>query len=782
MQKAVIVRTIDESSGEFVEIQAITVAAEHCFGPDPLRLEELAKVNFVFAPNGSGKTTISKALSEQPSDPSDRQLWPVAPTDLAIRVFNEAYRESVLTEHVGGIFTMGAESKEVNDQIGALEAATRAREAERKKWQDDIGSEDNTQAESGFLGVIAQERDLARDAVFEAHKTAPETARQIIFKGFRGDATKFLNEAVARYRDEYDLPTELDWNQLETRASTLSGDKTHRGLLPTLAMTSLISTEEVAEIAQTATSGGQGDLAPLIHRLGHEDWVSQGREYVPESDGKCPFCQVESPPDLENKLAEYFASGFDSALQRATEIHSNVMKAAAQLEDEIEALETALEADVDVDSHPCSDAISNVKTAAKLVVSQVGEKCQHPTKSYAVTDVRTLTTKLAELVAAENREVREHNRIIGSRQAELDKTIDAGWSYFLSQPAARNAIRRFNGIRSQKEGAISALRLKMERSRNEDREAADVISGLRSSISNTSEVADRINKLLAAMGFRRFKITVADTVTGGYRVVREDGTTAVDTLSEGERSFLCFAYFWESLAGSAVSGGQAEDVVAVIDDPISSLDSDSLFIVAAYIREAAMATTKGDSNVRQVIVLTHNTQFHHEAAYTSTRHNSSERHYYRLVKQQAGYTCVVDDGNRSKIRGTYPLLWEAICDSARSQDESDLVLVGVVNIVRRIIEGYFKTIGNVQDYQRPNYLDPTDERIIAMFHIWASSGSHTIADDFDQTIDIGGTKQFLRLFQRYFVLVGHESHFQMMVHGCGGDDLLRQDGLFEGFC
>lgn len=49
--------------GEVVAVKTITVSANYCFGENPLRLSNLAKVNFIFAPNGSGKTTISNALA-----------------------------------------------------------------------------------------------------------------------------------------------------------------------------------------------------------------------------------------------------------------------------------------------------------------------------------------------------------------------------------------------------------------------------------------------------------------------------------------------------------------------------------------------------------------------------------------------------------------------------------------------------------------------------------------------------------------------------------------------
>lgn len=91
-------------------INKIQVPAPYCFGEHPLVLDNLGKVNFIFAPNGSGKTTISRELAKQPEAIEERRSWETAPTDLAIRVFNDEYKQSIMQEHINGIFTMGQES------------------------------------------------------------------------------------------------------------------------------------------------------------------------------------------------------------------------------------------------------------------------------------------------------------------------------------------------------------------------------------------------------------------------------------------------------------------------------------------------------------------------------------------------------------------------------------------------------------------------------------------------------------------------------------------------
>ena len=69
-----------------------------------------------------------------------------------------------------------------------------------------------------------------------------------------------------------------------------------------------------------------------------------------------------------------------------------------------------------------------------------------------------------------------------------------------------------------------------------------------------------------------------------YEVIRSNGSIA-ENLSEGERNFIAFLYFYHLVRGSETADGGLRDKIVVIDDPVSSMDSSSLFIVSALVRE-----------------------------------------------------------------------------------------------------------------------------------------------------------------------------------------------------
>lgn len=100
---------------------------------------------------------------------------------------------------------------------------------------------------------------------------------------------------------------------------------------------------------------------------------------------------------------------------------------------------------------------------------------------------------------------------------------------------------------------------------------------------NTKVTIDSINVLLDNSGFEGFYLRSKDGVANTYEVIRSDGTVA-EKLSEGERNFIAYLYYYHLVKGS-LSSKAVKDKIVAIDDPVSSMDSGALFIVSALVRE-----------------------------------------------------------------------------------------------------------------------------------------------------------------------------------------------------
>ncbi len=113
----------------------------------------------------------------------------------------------------------------------------------------------------------------------------------------------------------------------------------------------------------------------------------------------------------------------------------------------------------------------------------------------------------------------------------------------------------------------------------------------------------------------------------GYRITR--GGQPATHLSDGERTAIAFLYFLKSLKGTDFD---LEAGIVVIDDPVSSLDANSLFSAFGFMKQRT--DTAG-----QLFVLTHNFTFFRQVRnwyYNLRGANKKQARFYMLVTEFVG--------------------------------------------------------------------------------------------------------------------------------------------------
>lgn len=130
----------------------------------------------------------------------------------------------------------------------------------------------------------------------------------------------------------------------------------------------------------------------------------------------------------------------------------------------------------------------------------------------------------------------------------------------------------------------------------EERQASDREQELRNDLQDHGVGAEKMNELIwAYLGHRELRLVAEDA---GYKIIRPNGQPATE-LSEGERTAVSFCYFLTQLGAE---GRKIDDLILVIDDPISSLDT-------AARTYAYSLMTRMTKKCAQVVVLTHNANF-----------------------------------------------------------------------------------------------------------------------------------------------------------------------------
>lgn len=82
----------------------------------------------------------------------------------------------------------------------------------------------------------------------------------------------------------------------------------------------------------------------------------------------------------------------------------------------------------------------------------------------------------------------------------------------------------------------------------------------------------------------------------GYEILRNDSELVQGNLSEGEKTAIAFVYFITKLKEN---DNKMEDTIVVVDDPVSSFDSNHLFHAYSFLRSNC-------EKAKQLFVLTHN--------------------------------------------------------------------------------------------------------------------------------------------------------------------------------
>lgn len=201
----------------------------------------------------------------------------------------------------------------------------------------------------------------------------------------------------------------------------------------------------------------------------------------------------------------------------------------------------------------------------------------------------------------------------------------------------------------------------------------------------------------------------------------------------------------------------------VFDDPVSSLDSDVLFIVSSLIRDVCDGCRNNVGQIKQVFVLTHNVYFHKEVTYNSKRDPErclNEESFWIVRKTARNSQCIRHNNN--PIRTSYELLWTEVREAERAVQSGGEIHPRIENTLRRILEYYFGVLC-ARDYKLVCEKFEGQEKVICnSLFSWVNAGSHSVLDDMHITPSDAMVRNALRVFKEIFRRTQQIEHYEMM--------------------
>ena len=326
------------------------------------------------------------------------------------------------------------------------------------------------------------------------------------------------------------------------------------------------------------------------------DWVNEGLNlYKESSNHTCAFCGNVLADDRIEELEAYFSDAL-SRLNSDIEVYINNWEL-LKLKEREEYMDTSLYYDELVD-----DIENNNKNYALYIkpyndlvqsyIDTLNKKKNMPfdiiTFDNVPNDVDECCNRINGVVDIYNDTIRKHNEKTDTFEETtraVKKKIERHYvQEQIKGVGYKTKVNEYNKKKEKLDSEIASVR-----------EKENEFLRLEGILSNETLGAEEFNeKLEKFLGYGEIKL-IFDSNEKGYKIYRNQKQEA-SNLSEGEKTAIAFIYFITKIKES---GRKIEDCIIVIDDPISSFDSNKLFSSYAYMKSEC-------ENAKQLFVLTHN--------------------------------------------------------------------------------------------------------------------------------------------------------------------------------
>ena len=746
-------------------------------------------INFFYGANGAGKTTLAEAIESntgvhwQESMPHD---------NYNVLVYNQAFIERHFSnyDNLAGVFTIHEQNIKVQGQITEQADTKAALEKQGKSLAKDKEDKESAwSATAEKYRTNCWERTKKLREMFDP-VIAGKKRKELFF-----DAVLAVPSAAEHDIDELKKSCDVAFD-LNSRPyhvfSRVSNTSTY-GSLPGSEL-----------MDKTVVSSSETPFANFIKALNATDWVRQGHSlYETQASGKCPYCQQSLPKSFDEDIATCFDAQYQQDIDALKEFQAVYVKETSAI---IQSLKDNMQ-DVlpSVDLTEYKDKLSILERSIQINTQRIAGKLKEPTSIVALEDTDSLLIEIGQIIDEINRQIMTNNSIVNDKRKKQEQCKRDVWA--LIAFSIVDLVSDYNQGLTDYKGNIESLDTAISNCRNEYRTVAGAITALNKEGVNTQEAVDNINKLLRDSGFQGFSLVNKPGSKNTYMVVRQDEKkTPVTRLSEGERNFIAFLYFYQLVRGNgkadatitygsleqAPEGTDTRDKIVVIDDPVSSMDSSTLFIVSSIVRELIGVCynnteyrdqeVKGDY-IKQIFILTHNVYFHREITYKEVPHYKSTSFFIiRKADNHSIITPCVRPGsvagemeNYNPVQNSYAALW----DELKRLYQDDNASIPIKNVSRRILDYYFLQLCgfNGKDI-RKTVLEVNKHRFVTevegavpdyeKYHLASAllqylNSTTGIGDELFLSDDGMDVERHKEVFKDIFVSLGQDQHYNMMM-------------------
>ncbi len=741
-------------------------------------------INFFFGRNGAGKSTISEMIQANTG-----LTWRSGQTADDYNVL--AYDQQFISNHfsnfddLAGVFTLNKVNIETQKKLDQLAKDKDKLLGELGKKNEAIDQKSQARADlktdsqtrmMRLTEAVRKKFELAMTGKKIAKTFCPEVERKQPVQHTEDEIMELYSVAYEKNAQTYPL---LKKSNEYPGKYDLSG-------------ASLLSDPIVS------TSDTQ--FARVMEKLGNTDWVKEGHaKYLKKADGICPFCH--NPLDhqhFERELRDCFDEEYQDSVDAVAAFQSAYTSMTGEM---IRVLDENTSSDFPrADFTVYKEKLERLKTIIQNNLQLIQKKVDKPAERGELQDIDTLVGELDAIIDKINALIKINNDAYSKKKETKIQCDKMMWEHlaFLVKDEIADYKAKDDAIASEiktieKEKGILRQSY-LEKEAEAKKESGNTV--------NTDEAYESMNAMLKDSGFQGFSLRKKPGTKNRYEVVR-DGNKPVKKLSEGERNFIAFLYFYHLVKGSGTadaaiitSSGEITDTtdrrdkIVVIDDPVTSMDSGTLFIVSSMVREMITVCQNNievlhpditGSYIKQIFILTHNAYFHREVTYNMVDYYDCVTFY--MVRKTDNHSSITpciekakelseDDRNINPVQNAYTALWTEYQELTSS--------IPLLNVIRRILQYYFLELcgyqgSNIRDIILKKYklefitkradgtIDDTD------YHLASSMLSYidnecSFIDGFNLVQESVDPEQYRKVMKKIFEKLDQSQHYRMMTH------------------
>jgi len=680
----------------FENFKTITIAGGYYEQPSTLKLfNDKQPLSIVYGRNGSGKTTIAKAIRQlvgkdtEPQTEEGYVCYSVStdatiPDDKKASVFifdEEFVRENVRTKENGlETIVMMGEQVNLDTQITQKNEEKITIEkiiAEQTLRKDNFENKSNTSSPLYFFYKI---RDRLReddgwadiDRKVKGNSIKSHVTEDLI-KRFVSMSEPKETEAVLRQRLNADLTlftqTE-DAHAIICNPTSLSLPESLddvKALLEKIIDKPILNEREHRLLA-FLQEHAEHHLQETTRRLTEEKWPF------------CPLCLRET----NDKVYEHISETLKHILNRESEIYSAALDQAMALFVNVEidmpvfsrlnekvkmAVQLATE-QLNKDVNTIRDIIAQRKRDIYGIVTEAFDEEMIYSYSTHLSNYKTAMTAMETYIATFNRSVNEREKL-------KKKIIQENES--LTRKRLTTLLEGYSKANKAYESCLKTLsQLITDKERKESE-----IKELKTQAERTDIALDYINEELQYVFYSstKAKLTAGD---GCYKLKINGRNVPPKKISVGERNVLGLCYFFARLFSNKKTNNMYKDeTLIVIDDPVSSFDYGNRLGVMSLLRHQFCNIKRGNSNSR-ILVLTHDLRSAFDLVKVRSELNngkSAGKKFFELVNKQM---------KEREVSNEYKQLLDRVYDYAKNptDDEVECIETSIGNVMRRLIEAF----------------------------------------------------------------------------------------------